>query len=217
RFPSRERGEPRRTTPGRDRTVSKGKRRSWLPPAVQSLASRSDLGFHLVEKGFIVLADRVYQAGDQQLARGSGRSQQARDQVARPHLFELQPRDSGRIIVRALHFAPVQQTLLEETVDGGHHRGVRQRPRQFLSDVVYLAFALHPENFHHGDLEMAQSRCGRRMPGSALFEQTHHLRRDQPERLLGPTPNAFESIRLLAVPQRSGTRLYPGPQREQGT
>ncbi len=81
-----------------------------------------------------------------------------------------------RIDEGAIGFVAVEKAFFKKAIEGGHYRGVRERPAQFRNDVTDAALTVGPENFHQFELEGAEgqglARAGTAM--DAIFQEANH-------------------------------------------
>ena len=102
-----------------------------------------------------MLANGFEQAGKQEFTRGIGAGQEAGDQMPRPPALPFLMRKMRGIDEGAIGFVTIEETLFEETVEGGHDRGVGERTAQPGDDVADAALPAGPEDFHQFEFESA--------------------------------------------------------------
>src|SRR5713226_4418101 len=117
------------------------------------LAFDADFLLQLFQKRFVVLADRLDEARDQQFTGRLRPFQETGYEVARQFVLPLTTRKAWCIDERAFRFASVQQSFLEEPVKRRHDGGVGKRTAKALRDVADVALAAGPQQLHEGHFE----------------------------------------------------------------
>ena len=139
---------------------------------MQLFAPQFDLLFQLVQERFIVKADCLHQAGNQQVAGRFGCRQEIRHEIARALALPLRTVQGRRVDEGAIEFAPLEQTLFEQPVESGHHGGVCQGAVQAIDHISHIAFAVRPHDLHYGDFQRTEGLgCGQ-----MVFEKSHRIR-----------------------------------------
>ena len=95
-----------------------------------------------------MFADGFEQAGKKEFAGRTWTRQKAGDQIPGSSALPFLMRKMRRIDEGAVGLVAVQKTLLEESVERRHDRGVGERTAQLGDDVSDAAFPVGPEDFH---------------------------------------------------------------------
>src|SRR5581483_9231683 len=151
-------GESRKTRHSKGTAAAWCKEESFLRCLEEFPPFHTNFLFQLVEQHRVMLPHGIHQGRKQEVARWFGAGKKSRYQVPGTPTLPILAGQARRIKEGTFALMAIQKTLLEETVESGHNRGVRELAVEFFDNAPHAAFAPGPHDLHYLNFKRTQHK-----------------------------------------------------------